>query len=175
MKDHVALIGFMAAGKSTIGRHLAHELELPFVDTDALIAERHGPIHEIFEREGNEAFRRYEFETVREVLAGPRAVVALGGGAVTHEPTRRLLAERALRIYLEVSVGSLVARLRNARTIRPVMGGEPTPERVRALLALREPLYREAELTIRGARRSKRALAREIAERVRLIVQNVPA
>jgi shikimate kinase len=175
VKEHVALIGFMAAGKSTIGRHVARELALPFVDTDALIAERHGPIHEIFAREGDAAFRGYEFDVVRGVLAGPPAVVALGGGAVTHEPTRALLAERALRVYLEVPVPSLLARLRKARTIRPVIGEEPTAERVRALLAQREPLYREAELTVRGARRSKRALAREIAERVRLALGSVPA
>lgn len=163
------LIGFMAAGKSTIGKHLARELALPFVDSDALIVQRHGPIEEIFAREGDEAFRRYEFEAIRDVLAGPRAVVSLGGGAVTHEPTRALVAERALRIYLKVPVPSLVARLRHSHTIRPVLGRNPTAARVRELLATREPLYREAELTVHGARRSRRALAREIAERVRTL------
>jgi shikimate kinase len=175
VKEHVALVGFMAAGKSTIGRHLAHELGLPFVDTDELIEARHGPIHTIFARDGEPAFRSYELAVVRDAFAGPRAVISLGGGALTHEPTRALVAERAVRVYLEVPVASLVARLRRARTVRPAMGASPTPERVRALLALREPHYREAELTIHGARRSKRALAGEIAERLRLLSAGVPA
>jgi shikimate kinase len=169
VKEHIALIGFMAAGKTTIGKHLSREMTLPFADTDALIVELHGPIEDIFAREGTETFRRYEFEVIQEVLAGPRAVVALGGGAVTYEPTRALLAQRALRIYLDVPVESLVARLRHSHTIRPVLGSNPTVARVRELLALREPLYREAELTVRGARRSRRALAREIAEQVRAL------
>jgi shikimate kinase len=174
MKGYFALIGFMAAGKSTIGKHLARELALPFADSDALIVERHGPIEDIFAREGSEAFRQYEFEAIRLLLDGPRAVVALGGGAVTHEPTRALVAERALRIYLEVPVPSLLARLRHSHAIRPVLGGNPTAASVRELLALREPLYREAELTVHGARRSRRALAREIAERVRML-ERAPA
>ncbi|MGP6191536.1 MAG: shikimate kinase [Vulcanimicrobiaceae bacterium] len=175
MKEHITLIGFMAAGKSTIGRYLARELSLPFVDTDSLIVQRHGAIDEIFAREGVEKFRGYEFEAIRDVLDGPRAVVALGGGAVTHEPTRALIAERALRVYLEVPVPSLVARLRHSSTVRPVLGGTFTTERVRELLAAREPLYREAELTIHGARRSRRALARELADRINLFLQGVPA
>jgi shikimate kinase len=169
MKGHFALTGFMAAGKSTIGKLLARELELPFADTDTLIVARHGPIEEIFARVGAETFRHYEFEALQEVLAGPRTVIALGGGSLTYEPTRALIAERAVRIFLDVPVESLVTRLRNSHTIRPVLGPHPTVARVRELLALREPIYRQAELTVRGARRSKRALAREIAEQVRAL------
>ncbi len=167
MKRHVALIGFMGAGKTTVGRRLARELGLPFRDSDELIVARHGAIETIFARDGSATFREYEYAAVRDLLEGESAVVALGGGAVTHEPTRELLARHALRIYLEVPLEALLSRLRRSRTVRPVIGDMPTRATVRALLESREPLYREAEIVVRGARRSKTALAREIAEAVR--------
>ncbi len=167
LERHVALVGFMAAGKTTIGRFVARELGLPFVDTDDLIVARHGPIPDLFERVGEAGFRDAELEAVREALAAPRSVIALGGGAVTHAPTRAVLAERALRVYLEISPETIVARLRRSRTVRPVVGHAPTLERVRELLALREPLYQASELVVHGPRRSKIAYARAIVERLR--------
>lgn len=164
---HVALVGFMGAGKSTIGRRVARELNRPFVDTDELIMAAHGAIAEIFAREGAQAFRRYEREAVGAALAGEPAVVALGGGALTHEPTRALVAGNARRIYLYAPAAVLAQRLRRSRTVRPVLGGEPTAALVRELLAAREPAYREAEITVRCAGRSRSAVAREIASLLR--------
>jgi shikimate kinase len=164
---HVALVGFMAAGKSTIGRFVANELGVPFVDTDELIVARHGPIPALFERSGEAGFREAELQAVLEALERPRCVIALGGGAVTHPPTRAALAERAVRVYLDVPAETILARLRRSPTVRPVVGREPTLERVRELMALREPLYRESELVVRGPRRSKLAYARAIVERLR--------
>jgi len=156
----------MAAGKSTIGRHLASELGVRFVDTDDLIVARHGPVSGLFERAGEKGFRAAEFEAVRAALAEPPGVMALGGGAVTHAPTRALLAERALRVYLDISVEALLARLRRSRTVRPLLGPDPTLERIRELLSAREPFYREADIIVSGPRRSKQAFAREIARRI---------
>jgi shikimate kinase len=157
----------MAAGKTTIGRHLARELGVPFVDTDDSIVARHGPIATLFGERGEAGFRDAEYEAVREVLAGPPCVIALGGGAVTHPPTRVLLRERALRVYLQIPVESLVERLRRSRTVRPLVGEYPTIERVRDLLMPREPLYLESDIIVPGPRRSKRAYAIAIAERLR--------
>ncbi len=157
----------MAAGKTTVGRHLARELGIPFVDTDDLIVAREGSIPALFERVGEAGFRTAELAAVREALDGPIAVIALGGGAVTHAPTRALLAARAMRIYLDVPIETLVARLRRSRTVRPLVGREPTVERVRELLDAREPLYREADLAVRSAHTSKLAYARTIARAIR--------
>jgi len=162
-KTHVALLGFMAAGKSTIGKRVARELGLNFVDTDELIVARHGPIHEIFARDGEARFREHEFQVVREALDGPPAVVALGGGAVTYEPTRGLVAERMLRVFIDVPESKLLARLSRSRAVRPMLGATLDAARVRALLERRRPLYREAEIVVDGGRRSQSALAREIA------------
>lgn len=170
MKTHVALVGFMAAGKTTIGRYLARELDLPFIDTDALIVARHGPIATIFTELGEATFRSYEHDAILEALAGAPSVVALGGGAVTDEGTRRLVAARAYRVFLDVPAEILATRVRRSPTLRPVVGKTPTTTRIRELLAQREPLYREADYTIPGARRSKLALAREIAELIRPVL-----
>lgn len=157
----------MAAGKSTIGRRVARELDLPFVDTDAAIVERYGPIPEIFTQFGDGGFRDKEFELVRLALEGPAAVLALGGGAVTHEPTQRLLAERAVRVFIDVPLRTLMARLRRSRVARPMLGGRVDSEKVESLWKAREPLYREAEITIEAVRGSQASLAREIAMRVK--------
>jgi shikimate kinase len=157
----------MAAGKSTIGRRVARELDLPFVDTDATIVERYGPIPEIFAMFGDGGFRDKEFELVQSALEGPPAVLALGGGAVTHEPTRKLLAEKTVRVFIDVPLRTLLARLRRSRVARPVLGDRLESERVERLWKTREPLYREAEITVEATRGSQSALAREIATRVK--------
>ena len=157
----------MGAGKTTIGRHLARELGVAFVDTDELIAQRHGPIPELFARIGESGFREAELGAVHEALSAEPRIIALGGGAVTYAATRALLSERTLRVYLSVPVEALVARLQRSRTQRPVVGSLPTAERVAELLALREPLYLESDIVVHGPRRSKRAFALEIVARVR--------
>ncbi len=167
MKAHVALVGFMAAGKTTLGRSLARELECEFVDTDALVTAAHGPIHEIFANEGEARFREYERAAAEAALEGPGKVIALGGGAVTHAPTRSLLERRAVRVYIAVSPEKILGRLRRSRTIRPVVGDQPTLAGVRTLMAEREPYYREAEIVIEGGTRSRVALVRRIAALVR--------
>jgi len=172
VKTHVALVGFMAAGKTTIGRYLARELGLPFIDTDALIVARHGPVAKIFTELGEATFRSYERDAIREALAGDRSVGALGGGSVTDQDTRRIVAARSYRVFLDVPAEVLAARVRRSPTLRPVVGRAPTTTRIRELLAVREPLYREAEYTVAGARRSKLALAREIAELIRPVLLN---
>lgn len=165
MKRHVALIGFMAAGKTTIGKRLGRDLGLDFVDTDAIVVARHGPIDEIFAAEGEARFRDYEFEAVQEALTGDPKVISLGGGAVTHEPTRNALSEHALRVFLEVPVTTIIARVRRASTIRPILGTQPTLQSIKALLSAREPFYREAEITVE-ARGTTSKIARTIATRL---------
>jgi len=161
----IALIGFMAAGKTTIGRRLAKLLGCEFVDSDALIAAKHGPIARIFATEGEPAFRRYECAIVDDALVGDR-VVALGGGAVTYGPTRALIAERAYRVFIETSPHFTLERLRTARVSRPVAGAAPSLESLAAIYAERLPYYREADLTVLGDGRASTDVARELAERL---------
>ena len=110
---HLALIGFMGAGKSTIGRELAERTQRPFVDTDEEIEKRFGPIGELFER-GEPEFRRIEEQIVAEALAGPTAVIALGGGAVLSEATRKRLRSTAFVAWVTVDVDTAWSRVRDS-------------------------------------------------------------
>ena len=110
---HLALIGFMGAGKSTIGREVARRTDRPFLDTDEEIEKRHGPIPELFKR-GEPEFRRLEEEIVAEAIAGPDSVIALGGGAVLSARTRERLQARAFTVHLEVEVEDAWERVRGS-------------------------------------------------------------
>jgi shikimate kinase / 3-dehydroquinate synthase len=134
---HLALIGFMGAGKSTIGREVARHTARPFVDTDEEVERLHGPIPDLFER-GEPEFRRIEEQVVAEALAGPPAVIALGGGAVLSETTRERLRAHVFSIFIDVDVETAWQRVRDSN--RPLARRE---EDFRALFEAREPLYHE--------------------------------
>jgi shikimate kinase/3-dehydroquinate synthase len=107
---HLALIGFMGAGKSSLGRELAQLIHRPFVDTDEEIEKRFGPIGELFER-GEPEFRRIEEQVVAEALAGPISVIALGGGAVLSEATQERLSRTAFTAWIPVDVDTAWERV----------------------------------------------------------------
>jgi shikimate kinase / 3-dehydroquinate synthase len=110
---HLALIGFMGAGKTTLGRELARRTHRPFVDTDEEIEKRFGPIGELFES-GEPKFRQIEEQVVAEALAGPTAVIALGGGAVLSEATRKRLRRTAFVAWVTVDVETAWSRVRDS-------------------------------------------------------------
>jgi shikimate kinase / 3-dehydroquinate synthase len=146
---HLALVGFMGAGKTTLGWEVAGRLGREFVDLDQVIVERAGQsIPEIFHERGEGAFRILEQETaLTKFLLGKPAVVALGGGAVMNAGIRRALRDRAFTVYVEVEPDTAWQRARG--------GGRPLAQDVEAfrkLYAEREPVYREvAEATARDA------------------------
>jgi shikimate kinase/3-dehydroquinate synthase len=135
---HLALIGFMGAGKSTIGREVAERTARPFVDTDAEIERLHGPIPELFER-GEHEFRRLEEQVVAEALAGLPSVIALGGGAVLSEKTRERLRAHAYTVLIDVDVDDAWERVKGSN--RPLARRE---EDFRELFAARRPVYTQA-------------------------------
>lgn len=141
----IVLAGFMGAGKTTVGRELAARLGLPFVDVDSTIEGRAGTsIAELFERDGEAAFRRIESETTLEVLRGPDAVVALGGGAVT-DPAIASALEWATVVYLDVSFGEAMRRVGRAESRPMLQRGDP-----RALFEGRRGVYeRAADVSVR--------------------------
>jgi len=133
-------------GKSTVGRHVARQLGLPFVDTDPLIEQRIGcSIREYFELQGEAAFRDVEAQVIDEVTAAaPPRVIATGGGAVLRESNRAALHSRTTVMYLRTTPEDLARRLRHD-THRPLLqGGGGAQERLRALFGERDPLYRRS-------------------------------
>lgn len=136
----LVLTGYMGAGKSSVGRRVAGRLERGFVDADRAIEERAGmPIPEIFSKKGEVWFRRAEEAVVREILAGPAGVLALGGGAVESARTRDLLRRTAEVVWLRAGAEVLWARVDGSG--RPLASDRGRFER---RLAAREAAYREA-------------------------------
>jgi shikimate kinase len=148
----VVLIGMMAAGKSTIGRLLAHAIGFDFVDADRELEARSGvPIPTIFEIEGEAGFRRREAALLDELSDRQNIVLATGGGAVLDPQTRQRLRERGLVIYLRTTADEVFRRTRKDRT-RPLLQTDDPRARIAQLLAEREPLYAEtAHITVQSA------------------------
>lgn len=144
----IALVGLMGAGKSCIGRLLAAHYRLPFIDADAEIEAAAGcSISEIFEKHGEPYFREGERRVIARLVGGPPIVLATGGGAFMNAETRALIRERAISLWLRASLDVLVRRTAR-RTHRPLLrGGEPR-EILSGLIAVRYPIYAEADVTI---------------------------
>ncbi|HEY3733472.1 MAG TPA: shikimate kinase [Streptosporangiaceae bacterium] len=107
----IVLVGFMGAGKSTVGRLLARKLDLRFADSDTEIEQRAGRrVREIFAADGEAAFRAQEQAVIADLIGGPDLVLALGGGAVQSEQTRRLLRPASV-VYLQISYAEMLRRV----------------------------------------------------------------
>lgn len=136
----IFLIGMMACGKSTVGRHLAQHLGWRFVDVDRAIEERTGvSISYIFEVEGEAGFRARETQMLSELTHQPGLVVATGGGAPMFEINRKLLAQGFV-IELSTTVSDIVERTERD-TSRPLLQAEDRIARIRELMLERGPIY----------------------------------
>jgi shikimate kinase len=157
----VVLVGFMGAGKSTIGRRLARRLGYRFEDLDRRIETREGRrVASLFRERGEAAFRALEQEEARAVSALTGVVVATGGGAFAQEATRALLQQGAFTVWLQCSLEAAQKRVRPDGS-RPLAGNR---EIMRALLAEREPSYRLADVAVDTSRLTPRGVVDRIVE-----------
>ncbi|MEZ7984511.1 MAG: shikimate kinase, partial [Pseudomonadales bacterium] len=139
----VFLIGPMGAGKTTIGRHLATELSLPFIDTDHEIEERCGAdIPWIFDVEGEEGFRLREHKVLHDICESSPAVIATGGGIIMRGDNRALLREHGVAVYLHATVNQQLSRTGKDRS-RPLLNKGDPKTILTDLMTMRDPLYRE--------------------------------
>ncbi|MHB8450544.1 MAG: shikimate kinase [Mycobacteriales bacterium] len=160
----IVLIGFMGAGKTTIGQLMAARLELPFLDSDEAIERRAGrTIRDIFDQDGEPAFRKIEHDTVRALLRGPDAVLALGGGAAEHPATQRELALVPV-IHLKVEYDGALTRIAGDPS-RPLLARPDLAE----VYARRLPIYESlATVTVPTDGRRPEAVARQALRALRL-------
>jgi shikimate kinase len=167
MAGSIVLIGFMGAGKSTVGRTLAGRLDMEFIDTDRLVVERTGrTIADIWRTDGEDAFRDREHAAVQTACEEVGRVIATGGGAVLHERNLKLLREAGPIVYLQVSLDQVEARL-GVGSGRPLMADRTTAQR-ESLLAERAVTYdRIADIAIDTDDRSPDEVVEAIVEALR--------
>ena len=144
----IVMVGMMGAGKSAIGRRLAHRLGVPFVDADAEIERAAGAtIAEIFEKHGEAAFRDGERRVIARLLDGPAGVLATGGGAFMDPETRARIKSRAIAVWLKADLETLIERV-SRRGHRPLLKNGDPREILARLMAVRDPVYAEADITV---------------------------
>ncbi len=136
------LTGFMGTGKSTVGRRLAEVLRRPFVDTDAVLVERWGPISELFVHEGEAGFRRREADIVAELAEQHGLVIATGGGSLIDETVSAPMEATGRVFCLTAEVNTIFDRVRSdGLTTRPLLADPDPQRRLAELLAERHGRY----------------------------------
>ncbi len=165
---NLALVGFMGTGKTSAGRLVAEQLHFEFLDTDDLIQSRTGrTIADIFAQNGEPAFRALERDLVRELAGRKRTVISTGGGLPADPENLASLRTHALVVCLWASPERIWERVRN-QSHRPLLH-DPDPQRkIRELLELRAPFYRQADVLVNTDSRSAREVAQQIALQFRL-------
>ena len=162
------LIGFMCSGKSTVGKALAPLLALPFIDLDRVVEQRVGPLLPFIQREGEQAFREIEAVVLHELLEGPSAVIATGGGTPCERDHLERMRQAGKVIWLDVPMDRLMPRIERAGGDRPLLfglKGDALRERVEGLLEERAACYAAADIIVQAG-----ASAAEVAERIRAVV-----
>ncbi len=165
--QNLFLIGPMGAGKSAVGRQLARMLHLTFMDSDDEIEARTGvDIPFVFEKEGEEGFRKREAKVIDDLTQKDGIVLATGGGAVMDPQNRNHLGARGFVVYLYTTVDQQLARTRRGRE-RPLLENGDRRRILEDLMAARDELYREvADLIVETDGRKVKAVANEILDRL---------
>tara|TARA_B100000959_G_scaffold285348_2_gene359865 strand:- start:6666 stop:7199 length:534 start_codon:yes stop_codon:yes gene_type:complete len=167
---NVFLVGPMGVGKTTIGRALAELLELDFYDSDREIeASTSADISWIFDVEGEAGFRVRESRMIDQLSEQTKIVLATGGGAVLAEENRQCMKERGVVVYLRASIRQQVERTRRDKN-RPLLQTPDPEQKIRELMKIRDPLYREvADIVIDTNRRNPRSVSQDISQRLQIL------
>ena len=144
----IFLLGFMASGKSSYGRKAAKRLELPFIDLDAEIEKKMGmSIPQLFQKQGEQAFRAIEFETLSNLLP-QSGIISLGGGTVCNQDVWDLLKGNGITVFLDMPFEQCLGRLRTSKKARPLAASLEDKEainRLRTLYETRQEIYHLAD------------------------------
>jgi len=158
------LIGFMGVGKTTIGKQIAAFNKVVFIDTDSQIEkETSKSIKEIFETDGEIAFRKLETDTIRSI--DRKAIIACGGGLPAHNNNIEYLKHKGTVIFLKASTETLIKRLEKNKNKRPLISKLTNDKRlefIRKILKEREKTYKQADYTIETDNKTVKEVLREI-------------
>lgn len=165
--QRIYIVGMPGAGKSTLGKYLAHALKWDFVDADRVLEKKCGAsISWIFELEGESGFRTRESTQLQELSQLARSVISTGGGVILAPENRDVMKKTGIVLYLRASFDTLFERVARDDS-RPLLA-QNTEQNLRQLLEFREPIYQElADITIdTHAHAQAKAMARQIAEQM---------
>lgn len=142
MKENIALIGFMGSGKTTVGRLLAKQLDMKFVDTDKMIAAREKKsIFDIFQEYGEQYFREKERDIILEESMGNNVVISTGGGSIIDNENMKHLQNTCFIVYLDATVACIYNRVKNSKH-RPLLQDMPNLKQyIEEMLERRRFLY----------------------------------
>jgi shikimate kinase len=159
---NLILVGLMGAGKSSVGRLVAQQLGIPFVDSDIEIERvSRMTITELFAAYGEEEFRALETRVMKRLLKGGPRVVSTGGGAFINDRTRRHIKKGGLSVWLKADLDVLWDRV-NKRDTRPLLKSENPKQTLENLMNARYPVYAEADLTVLSRDVRKEVMADEV-------------
>jgi len=168
----VYLIGFMGAGKTTVGELLAEKLDRPFVDLDDVIEKKADlSIPLIFEKYGEKFFRQLETDCLRRIARYPGNIIATGGGVILIAENRKIMKNSGIIVYLKWQTNILCQRIKDS-THRPLLTNineAQLHQQIDKMLTQRQPFYEQADIIINGNDQTTRE---EIAE---LIIQKLPS
>lgn len=165
MTRNIVLVGFMAVGKTTLGKLLADQLNFKFVDLDLFIENQEGmPISEIFRRKGEGYFRQKESEVLDLLSDVDQSVIATGGGTVISEENRKKLKQIGKVVYLEAEPSWILTNLKRSTVIRPLLLGEREPmDKIIEMLENRRLYYENtSEIKIPVSRRTLDEIVKDI-------------
>ena len=166
----ILLIGFMCSGKSTVGRALAKVLDLPFIDIDRMVEGRVGPLVPFIQQKGEQTFRELENELLNELLKGPDAVIATGGGTPCSNNNMARMNANGITVWLDVPMEYLMPLIERKGGDRPLLFGLKGAElrdRVMELYTPREQIYAEADLIVQAG-----ALPSIVVQRIALALKS---
>lgn len=165
---NITLIGFMGTGKTSVGRLVAEQLHFHYLDTDEMIQNATGKtIAEIFSNCGEPAFRALEEKTVQELASKTQTVISAGGGLPVPPQNLASLKTHSLVVCLWASPAKIWERVKT-QTHRPLLHDPDPQEKIRDLLAVREPFYKQADILLNTESRSLREVAQQVIHQFRL-------
>ncbi len=159
--QNLFVVGFMASGKTTVGRALAERLHVPFIDLDErIVAAAGSTIAEMIARQGEAAFRELETDCLRQAITRETAVISLGGGAFMQAINREVIAQAGVSIWLDAPFDLCWERIQRDAVVRPLAANE---EAARMRFEERIPIYEQARVRVQVAANSfPEAIATEI-------------
>ena len=173
-KKFIVLIGFMGAGKTSLGRRLSEKINLPHIDTDYEIEKiKKMKINNIFEFYGESYFRELEQSTIIDIISkSEAAIISLGGGSFLNLKIREVIKKKCLSIWINVDIDTAYERINNSKNIRPIFSKMKSKSDLEVLLNKRNLIYKEANIKIEATKLNKSRLLEKVLFKITKYLEN---